>query len=149
MLRERRTKHVEYRGVMLADKEQGLALPDGSLVVPMGVVAGEVTYGVPDVFSSDAPYVAMAKPLFSEAGKFDTEETGKTVVLEGAIEIESDQFIAADESSMVFGAGLTVKKEAGVLKFGVASGANVVICKVAMPPADHPEGRLVVSGTFR
>jgi len=151
MLREKRTKHVEYRGVRLANLAAGLTVPDGSLIVPMGVEGGEVTFGVPDPFSSDAAYVAQAKPVFSEAGKYDTEETGKTVVLEGAIEFETDQYIMADEASMLFGVPLTAKKDAadGFLKYGVAAGVNQVIGRVAMSPADHPEGRLVVAAVIR
>ena len=145
MLKERRTKHVEYRGVKLADVVEGLKLKDGSLVVPVGVESGEVTFGVPETFSSDATYVAQAKPLFSEEGRFDTEETGKTVVLEGVIEFETDMFIADDEGSMEFGSPLTVKKDTdGLLKYGHATAANIVVGKVAMAPGDHPEGRLVV-----
>lgn len=150
MLKERRTKHVGYRGVKLADLETGVNLPDGSLVVPMAVVAGEETYGVPEVFSSDAVHVNLAKPLFSEAGRFDTMVTGKTVVLEGPIEFETDMFIAADEAAMVAGANLTVKKDAdNFLKFGAAAGANVVVAHVVIGPAEHAEGRLVLTGLFK
>ena len=150
MLMERRTKHVEYRGVKLMNPEDGAKLPDGSLIMPIGVAGGEVLYGVPGTHSPDAAAVALARPLFSEAERLDTEVTGKTVVLEGSIEIETDMFITADEAGMRFGVGLTAKKDAdGVLKFGVAAGSNVVIGKVAMAPGDHPEGRLVITASFR
>ena len=150
MLKERRTKHVEYRGVKLANLETGIKLPDGSLVVPVEIVGSEEQYGVPDAFSSDAPYVNLAKPLFSESDRFDTLVTGKTVVLEGAIEFETDMFIAADEAAMVPGASLTVKKDVdNVLKFGAAAGANVVVAHVVIGPADHADGHLVLSGLFK
>jgi len=150
MLKERRTKHVEYRGVKLADLETGINLPDGSLVVPVEIVGGEEQYGVPEIFSSDAAYVNLAKPLFSEAGRFDTMTTGKTVVLEGPIEFETDMFVAADEPLMVSGANLTVKKDVdGVLKFGAAAGPNVVVAHVVIGPADHADGHLVLSGLFK
>ena len=150
MLKERRTKHVEYRGVILADLEQGRAVPDGSLLVPVGAEGAELTYGIPDAFDSTSEYVSLARPVFSESGRFDTAEVGKTVVLEGAIEFETDMFIAADEADMLIGAALTAKKDAdNIIKFGVAGATDKVIAKVVISPDTHPEGLLALVGVFK
>ncbi len=150
MLKERRTKHVEYRGVKLADVETGLQVPDGSLLVPVGLDGAELTYGIPEIFDATAAYAALARPVFSEAGRFDTMETSKTVILEGGIEFETDMFIAADEAAMLMGVALTAKKDAdNFLKFGVAGVADKVIAKVVVGPGDHPEGMLALVGCFK
>ena len=150
MLKERRTKHVEYRPVKLDDVDAGSKLPDGSLIIPVGVSDGELTYGVPDTVTSDLPEISLAKVLFSEPEKFDTLEVDKTVALQGTIEIRTDQFIAADAVDMVFGKALTAVKDTdGVLKFGlVAAATDIVVGRVTVPPGDDPDGLLGVAGTF-
>lgn len=149
MLRERRTKHVEYRAVKLADIASGAKVPDGSLIVPIDTSNGEVLYGIPVTFNSTDAIVRLAKPVFSEAERFDTLNTGKTIVLEGRIEFSTDQFIAANANNMTIGTELTVTKDTdGFLKFDVASGSSIVVAKVGMAPADHPDGHLVVVGVF-
>lgn len=150
MLKERRTKHVEYRAVRLDNMEETLQVPDGSMLVPVGVEGGDLLWGIPETLNTADAATGMARVVFSEPGRFDTMETNKTVVLEGAIEIETDMFIAADEGVMAFGTPLTAKKDAdGVIKFGHAAATDQVVARVVIAPSAHAEGLLALSGVFK
>lgn len=152
MLNFVRARDVDYVQSKLADADLYKTLPQGSWVLPEGVVNGEVTYGIPAAIDpvADINAVRNARISFSEVNRTDVKAVNGITSLRGVLNLVTDQYIAADESSMGIGVPLTLKKDAdGFIKLGTLANATdyvVAICDIA--PSDHPESHLEFHATL-
>ena len=151
MLNFVRARDVDYVPSTLADAEIYKTLPQGSWVLPTGVVNHVVHYGVPAAIDpvADINAIRNARISFSEPNRSDTKEVNKITSLRGVLTLVTDQYIGADEGSMAIGVPLTLKVDTdNFVKLGVAGATDLVMGVVEIAPSDHIDGNLEFHATL-
>ena len=152
MLNFVRARDVDYVPTKLANAELYKTLPQGSWVLPTGVVNGIVEYDKPAVIDAvaDINAVRNARISFSEINRTDVSAVQSITSLRGVLNLVTDQFLAADEGSMGIGVELTLKVDVdGFVKLGtLAAPTDQVVAIVDVAPSDHPDSYLEFHATL-
>ena len=152
MLNFVRARDVDYVQSKLANADLYKTLPQGTWVLPVGVVNGVVEYDAPTAIDpvADIDAVRNARISFSEANRTDVKAVNAITSLRGVLNLVTDQFIAADEPSMAIGVPLTLKVDTdGFTKLGVLDAAtDLVVAVVDVAPSDHPDSHLEFHATL-